>query len=89
MAYEEKKQYKNDGVLMGNVKSPTVRFNCGITVDQAKDLLNYQTESGWINFNVEFTRNGKAILKVIDPRLVAQNAAPAAAATSGDDLPFV
>ena len=88
MAYQENKQYKNDGVLMGNVKSPTVRFNCGITADQAKDLLNYVTESGWINFDIEFTRNGKAIMKVIDPRLRQQNAAPAPAAASGDGLPF-
>lgn len=87
MAYQEKKQYNNDGVLMGNVKSPTVRFNCGITTDQAKDLLNYVTETGWINFDIEFTRNGKAIMKVIDPRLRQQSAA-AAPAKAGSDLPF-
>ncbi len=85
MAYEEKKQYKNDGVLMGNVQSPTVRFNVGITTDQAKDLLNYANDKGWINFNVEFTKNGKAICKVLDPRL-RDAAAPAAA--GGNDLPF-
>lgn len=101
MAYQDnnqQKEYKNDGVLMGNVKSPTVRFEVGITKEQASDLLKYVTDTGWINFNVEFTRNGKAIMKVIDPRLRAANApqqnnyaqkqaAPAPVA-GGDDLPF-
>lgn len=86
MAYQENKQYKNDGVLMGNVQSPTVRFNVGITADQAKDLLNYANDKGWININVEFTKNGKAIFKVLDPRM-RQEAAPAGAA-QGNDLPF-
>lgn len=86
MAYQENKQYKNDGVLMGNVQSPTVRFNVGITADQAKDLLNYANDKGWININVEFTKNGKAIFKVLDPRM-RQEAAPATAA-AGNDLPF-
>lgn len=88
MAYQENKQYKNDGVLMGNVQTPTVRFNVGITADQAKDLLNYANEKGWINFNVELTKNGKAILKVLDPRMRGESAPAASVAAVESDLPF-
>lgn len=91
----EKKEYKNDGVLMGNINSPMVTFRCGITLDQAQDLVKYANDKGWINFDVMHTKNGKSILKVIDPRLVAANASAAPAQTSapamasdGDDLPF-
>jgi hypothetical protein len=86
----EKKEYKNDGVLMGNINSPMVTFRCGITLDQAKDLVKYANEKGWINFDVMHTKNGKSIMKVIDPRLVAANAnsQPVAAEAGGDGLPF-
>lgn len=93
----EKKEYRNDGVLMGNINSPMVTFRCGITLDQAKDLSKYANDNGWINFDVMHTKNGKSIMKVIDPRLVEQNkkelpeATPQQAfaqSTDGDDLPF-
>lgn len=85
---EEKKQYVNDGPLMGNINSPLVSFRCGITLDQAKDLVKYANDKNWINFEVKYTKNGKAIMKVIDPRLVAQNAQAQPVAAGGDDLPF-
>lgn len=87
----EKKEYRNDGVLMGNINSPMVTFRCGITLDQAKDLTKYANSNGWINFEVMHTKNGKSIMKVLDPRLAQQGATaePAAAiAESGGDLPF-
>lgn len=93
----EKKEYRNDGVLMGNINSPMVTFRCGITLDQAKDLSKYANDKGWINFDVMHTKNGKSIMKVIDPRLVEQNKDELPEATpqeafakpsDGDDLPF-
>jgi hypothetical protein len=89
----QEKQYENDGVLMGNVNTPTVRFRVGITKEQAQDLLKYVSETGWINFEVQQTYKGKNIMKVLDPRAQKSNgyqkAAPAAAPTSpGGDLPF-
>lgn len=75
---------------MGNINSPMVTFRCGITLDQAKDLTKYANSNGWINFEVMHTKNGKSIMKVIDPRLAQQGTAePAAAfADSNGDLPF-
>jgi hypothetical protein len=84
----EKKEYKNDGVLMGNINAPLVTFRCGITLDQAKDLVKYANDKGWINFDVMHTKNGKSIMKVIDPRLVAANANSPEAVASEDGLPF-
>ena len=84
----EKKEYKNDGVLMGNINVPMVTFHCGITLDQAKDLVKYANDKGWINFDVMHTKNGKSIMKVIDPRLVAANANAPEAVASEDGLPF-
>jgi hypothetical protein len=93
----EKKEYRNDGVLMGNINSPMVTFRCGITLDQAKDLSKYANDNGWINFEVMHTKNGKSIMKVLDPRLVEQNKNEVPEGTpqkafsapdSSDDLPF-
>jgi hypothetical protein len=89
----QEKQYENDGVLMGNVNPPTVKFRVGITKEQAQDLLKYVSETGWINFEVQQTYKGKNIMKVLDPRAQKsggyQKAAPVAAPTSpGGDLPF-
>jgi hypothetical protein len=89
----QEKQYENDGVLMGNVNPPTVKFRVGITKEQAQDLLKYVSETGWINFEVQQTYKGKNIMKVLDPRAQKsgghQKAAPVAPPTSpGGDLPF-
>lgn len=93
----EKKEYRNDGVLMGNINSPMVTFRCGITLDQAKDLSKYANDKGWINFEVMHTKNGKSIMKVLDPRLVEQNKNEVPEGTpqkafsapdGSDDLPF-
>lgn len=90
----QEKQYENDGVLMGNVNPPTVRFRVGITKEQAQDLLKYASDTGWINFEVQQTYKGKTIMKVLDPRAQKsggyQKAAPAAAPApaASDDLPF-
>jgi hypothetical protein len=87
------KQYENDGVLMGNVNSPMVKFRVGITKEQAQDLLKYVSETGWINFEVQQTYKGKNIMKVLDPRAQKSNsggyqqAAPVSA-PEGDGLPF-
>ena len=87
----QEKQYENDGVLMGNVNSPMVKFRVGITKEQAQDLLKYVSETGWINFEVQQTYKGKNIMKVLDPR--AQKpangySAQAAPEKSGSGLPF-
>ena len=91
----QEKQYENDGVLMGNVNPPTVRFRVGITKEQAQDLLKYASDTGWINFEVQQTYKGKTIMKVLDPRAQKsggyKNSAPAAAAPApadSDGLPF-
>ena len=82
----EKKQYKNDGPLMGNINAPMVTFRCGITLDQAKDLVKYANDKGWVNFDVMYTANQKAIMKVYDPRLQNQN--ETAQPVESDALPF-
>lgn len=91
----QEKQYENDGVLMGNVNSPMVKFRVGITKEQAQDLLKYVSETGWINFEVQQTYKGKNIMKVLDPRAQKSNnnggyqkPAPAGAPAPADDLPF-
>ena len=89
----QEKQYENDGVLMGNVNSPMVKFRVGITKEQAQDLLKYVSETGWINFEVQETYKGKNIMKVLDPRAQKSNSGgyqqtAAAASPAGDGLPF-
>lgn len=90
----QEKQYENDGVLMGNVNPPTVRFRVGITKEQAQDLLKYASDTGWINFEVQQTYKGKTIMKVLDPRAPKKNGGyqkaetAAAPVTPGGDLPF-
>ncbi len=87
----QEKQYENDGVLMGNVNSPMVKFRVGITKEQAQDLLKYVSETGWINFEVQQTYKGKNIMKVLDPRAQKNTGGyqkAAVAAPAGDGLPF-